>query len=34
MLPSQKIKIAAYYAKIKKYFRLHLGLSRHFEFLA
>jgi hypothetical protein len=25
-----KIKMAAYYVKIKKYFLRHLGLSRHF----
>jgi hypothetical protein len=34
MLPSQKIKMAAYYAKKKKCFRRHLGLSRHFDFFA
>jgi hypothetical protein len=33
MLPSQKIKMAAYSVKNKKTFRRHLGLSRHFEFL-
>jgi hypothetical protein len=32
MLSSQKIKMAAYSVKNKKYFRL--GLSRDFEFLA
>jgi hypothetical protein len=34
MLPSHKIKMAVYYVKHKKYFRRHLGLSRHFDFLA
>jgi hypothetical protein len=34
MLQSQKIKMAAYSVKIKKCFSRHLGLSRHFEFLA
>jgi hypothetical protein len=34
MLPSHKIKMAAYYVKNKKCFRFHLGLSRHFDFLA
>jgi hypothetical protein len=34
MLPSHKIKMAAYYVKNKKSFRRHLGLSRHFVFLA
>jgi hypothetical protein len=33
MLPSHKIKMAAYYVK-NKWFRRHLGLSRHFDFLA
>jgi hypothetical protein len=34
MLPSQKIKIAAYYVKNKQCYRCHLGLSRHLEFFA
>jgi hypothetical protein len=34
MLPSQKIKMAANYVKNKKYFRRHLGLSRHLDFFA
>jgi hypothetical protein len=34
MLPSHKIKMAAYYVKNKKWFRRHLGLSCHFDFLA
>jgi hypothetical protein len=34
MLPSHKIKMAAYYVKNKKCFRRHSGLSRHFDFLA
>jgi hypothetical protein len=34
MLPSHKIKMAAYYVKNKKCFRRHLGLSRHFDCLA
>jgi hypothetical protein len=33
MLPSHKIKMAPY-VKNKKCFSLHLGLSRHFDFLA
>jgi hypothetical protein len=34
MLPNHKIKMAAYYVKNIKNFRCHLGLSRHFDFLA
>jgi hypothetical protein len=34
MLPSNNIKMAAYYVKNKKCFRRHLGLSCHFIFLA
>jgi hypothetical protein len=34
LLPSNKIKMAAYYVKNKKCFRRHFGLSRHFDFLA
>jgi hypothetical protein len=34
ILPSKKIKMAAYSVKNKKCFRLHLGLRRHFKFLA
>jgi hypothetical protein len=33
MLPSHKIKMAAYYVKNKKCFRRHLGLNRHFDLL-
>jgi hypothetical protein len=33
MLPSEKIKMAAYDVKNKKCVRCHLGLSRHFDFL-
>jgi hypothetical protein len=32
MLLNQKIKMAAYYVKNKKWFRLHLGLSHHFDY--
>jgi hypothetical protein len=34
MLPSKKLKMAAYSVKNKKCFRRYLGLSHHFEFLA
>jgi hypothetical protein len=34
MLPSHKIKMAAYYGENEKCFRRHLGLSHRFEFLA
>jgi hypothetical protein len=34
MLPSQKIIRAAYDVNNKIYFRRHLGLSRHLDFLA
>jgi hypothetical protein len=34
MLPSHKIKMAGYYVKNKQCFCHHLGLNRHFDFLA
>jgi hypothetical protein len=34
MLPSQKIKMVAYYVKNKKCFRRHLELSHHFDLIA